>query len=354
MQFKQVEEILTREIDKGLLPGACLELGNRNGTIQRIVLGNRSLLPAKSRLNEDTLFDMASCTKLMATSMVAFRLIEEGKLCLHDRMDRFFSAVHPDNRAITIFDLLTHTSGIPPVTSCVGASREDVASHILSMQPAYARGTAVGYACLGYIVLGRLLEMIGESPLDEMARLWFYEPMEMTHTCFCPQGENIAPTNINTISGDVTLGIVNDYNSRALGGITGNAGLFSNLHDCSVFARMLLCEGLHNGRRILSSAMLQTARKNYTQGVPNYNNMNFNNARGLGLYFACASDNPVAELLSPSAYGHTGHTGTSLFVDPENEIYIVLLTSRLHVLGQPTDEIWRIRRLVHNAIAAEM
>jgi CubicO group peptidase (beta-lactamase class C family) len=196
--------------------------------------------------------------------------------------------------------------------------------------------------------------MIGESQLDDMARLWFYEPMGMEHTCFCPQGENIAPTNINRDSGVVTVGIVNDYNSRALGGITGNAGLFSNLHDCSVFARMLLCNGYHNGQRILSSAMLHAARKNYTLGVPTYRNMNFNNARGLGLYMACESENPVAEILSPLTFGHTGHTGTSIIIDPENEIYVVLLTSRLHVLGQPTDEIWRIRRLVHNAIAANI
>ena len=354
MRFQKAEQVLRNEIEQGNLPGACLEIGNAKGTIERVVLGNRALVPQVLPLEEDTLFDMASCTKMMATSMVLFHMIEEGKICLNDRLGRFYEGLRPEVAEITIWNLLTHTSGIRPLTSCVGSAREDVDKDILNMPLAFKRGTAVGYACLAYIVLGRLLERLNGKRLDEMADEWFYQPMGMKSTCFCPKSDNIAYTDINKKTGEVSIGVVNDYNARALGGIVGNAGLFSNLHDCSTFARMLLNEGEHEGKRILSPAMIRMARTNQTPGLPAYENSHFSTARGLGMYMACAPLNPPAELLSPNAFGHTGHTGTGVFVDPDNGIYVVLLTSRLHLLDNSGEDIWRVRRLVHNAIAAEL
>ena len=133
MRFKTARNILKEQIELGALPGACLEVGDRNGTIERYVLGSRTLVPEETPLREDTVFDMASCTKMMATAPVAFHLIEQGKLCLRDRMDRFFTGLRPDAAAITIWNLLTHTSGIRPVTSIVGSARENVGRDILDI-----------------------------------------------------------------------------------------------------------------------------------------------------------------------------------------------------------------------------
>ena len=354
MRFKTARNILKEQIELGALPGACLEVGDRNGTIERYVLGSRTLVPEETPLREDTVFDMASCTKMMATAPVAFHLIEQGKLCLRDRMDRFFTGLRPDAAAITIWNLLTHTSGIRPVTSIVGSARENVGRDILDMPLAFPTGTAVGYACLGYILLGRILEEVGDMSLPDMARKWVYEPLGMEHTGFCPRDtSNIAPTDIDRATGETSLGVVNDYNARALGGEVGNAGLFSNLQDTCRFARMLLRGGELDGQRVISPAMLDLARKDHTRDIPPFGE--YTADRGLGMYIACAPGNSPAELLSGEAFGHTGHTGPTVLVDPVYGIYIVLMTSRLHTRQpRPGDEIWRIRRLVTNAIAAEL
>lgn len=352
MQFDAAKNILDRAIAAGDLPGVCFEVGNKEGCVWRYVAGNRSLTPTKEPLTERTRFDMASCTKMMATAMAAFHLIERGELCLSDTMSRFYPGLSGQAEQITVFHLMTHTSGIAPLTSCVGTPRERAAEEILARPLAYETGTRVGYACLGYIVLGRLLEKIAGMRLDEMAHEWVYDPMHMTQTGFCPTSENIAATDINRETGEVTCGLVNDYNARALGGIVGNAGLFSSLPDCAAFARMLLCGGVYDGRRIVSEAMLSLATRNLTPGLPAYEGAAFGLSRGLGFYRVCAPLNPPAELLSDEAYGHTGYTGPTLIVDPKREMYLVLLTSRLHVLKDRPEDIWRIRRRLTAAIAA--
>lgn len=353
MRFDAAKRILDRAIAEGDLPGACLEVGNREGGVWRYVAGSRSLVPEKTPLTEHTRFDMASCTKLMATAMAAFHLIERGEICLSDPMSRFYDGLSREAGRITVFHLLTHTSGIAPLTSCVGTPRERAAEEILSRPLAYETGTCVGYACLGYIVLGRLLEKVAGKRLDEMTREWVYEPMGMTQTGFCPTGGDIAPTDIDRTTGTVSCGLVNDYNARSLGGIVGNAGLFSNLHDCAAFARMLLCGGAYGGRRIVSEAMLSLAVKNHTPGLPAYEGASFGLSRGLGVYRVCAPLNPPAELLSDEAYGHTGYTGPTLIIDPKMDLYLVLLTSRLHVVKEHPEDVWRIRRRLTSAIAAE-
>ncbi len=353
MRFEAAKRVLDRAIEQGDLPGACLEIGSREGCVWRCVAGSRSLVPERAPLTENTRFDMASCTKVMATAMAAFHLIERGEICLCDTMSQFYPGLSGEAGRITIRHLLTHTSGIAPLTSCVGTPRERAAEEILARPLAYETGTRVGYACLGYIVLGRLLEKVAGKRLDEMTREWVYEPMGMTQTGFCPTGDDIAPTDIDRATGQVSCGLVNDYNARALGGIVGNAGLFSNLRDCAAFARMLLCGGVYEGRRIVSEAMLSLATKNHTPGLPAYEGASFGLSRGLGFYQVCAPLNPPAELLSGEAYGHTGYTGPTLIVDPKRDLYLVLLTSRLHVVKEQPEDVWRIRRRLTGAIAAE-
>lgn len=353
MRFEAAKSILDQAIREGDLPGVCLEVGNRNGAVWRYVAGSRSLYPRVTELNEHTRFDMASCTKVMATALIALRLVEQGRLCLCDRMSQFYEGLSEEAGGITVQHLLTHTSGIAPLTSCVGVPRERAAEEILARPLAFPTGGAVGYACLGYIVLGRLLEKLTERRLDELAQGWLYDPMGMEATGFCPTGENIAPTDINRETGEVSCGLVNDYNARWLGGVAGNAGLFSSLADCAVFARMLLSGGRQGKTRVLSGAMLDLARQNLTKGLPAYSGMSYGLSRGLGFYRVCAPVNPPCELLSEEAYGHTGYTGPTLIVDPQRDFYLVFLNSRLHVLKEQPEDIWRIRRRLTNAIAAE-
>lgn len=337
-------KLIHEAIEQEIFPAACLEVGNLRGRIFRHWEGNRSLYPTVKPVKENTLFDMASVTKILSPTMVALRFIEEGRLCLSDRIGDFFAAPE-DKKEITIFNLLTHTSGIRPYVSIVdqAPSLEEVIETILSLKLAFPVGRNVGYSCLGFIVLGKILELVGGAPLDILSQKYVFEPLAMKSTTFKPEGENIAATDYDPQNGICSLGIVNDHNSRFLGGIAGNAGVFSNLDDLSNFALMLANMGYFKGRQYLSSATFAKAITNWTP--------QFDQTRGLGFLLTDTKIDPPGELFSTGSFGHTGYTGTSVFVDKETGLYVILLTNRVHS-KKLDDRILRFRRVFHNAILA--
>ena len=337
-------KLIYEAVERGIFPAACLEIGDRKGRIFRHWEGNGSLYPVIEPVEEDTLFDMASVTKILSPTMVALRFIEEGLLCLSDRVGDFFDAPE-DKKEITIFNLLTHTSGIRPYVSIVdkAPSPEEVVETILSLELAFPIGRNVGYSCLGFIVLGKILELVGGAPLDILSEQYVFEPLEMKSTTFKPEGDNIAATDYDPQNGTCFVGIVNDHNSRFLGGIAGNAGVFSNLDDLSNFAMMLANIGRYKERQYLSSATFAKAITNWTS--------HFDQARGLGFLLTDTQIDPPGELFSTGSYGHTGYTGTSVFVDKETGLYVILITNRVHS-EKMDDRILRFRRVLHNAILA--
>ena len=343
-KYDHAARLIHDAIEKGYFPSACLEIGNRTGRVFRYSDGNKAVYPVAERVEEDTLFDMASVTKILSPTMLALRFIEEGLLCLSDRVGDYFD-VPEDKKEITIFNLLTHTSGIRPYVSIVdkAPSPEKVVETILSLELAFPVGGEVGYSCLGFIVLGKVLELVGGDTLDRLSQKYVFEPLEMKNTTFRPKGDNIAATDYNTQKGTCSVGIVNDHNSRFLGGVAGNAGVFSNLDDLSNFAMMLANMGRYKGRQYLSSRMFAKAIKNWTP--------DFDQARGLGFLLTDTRVNPPGELFSTGSYGHTGYTGTSVFVDKDTGLYVILLTNRVHS-ETIDDRILRFRRVLHNSILA--
>ena len=367
-QDSKIRKLLNDAIGNGVIPCAAYAVGQGNDIWESDSLGYRSVYPKKEEITPDTCFDMASLTKLMSTTMVALRFVEEGRLLLSDPVSRFFTeeelAGAPDGRAsATVFHLMTHTSGITPHIALwreipadqVGTPEFSslVAHTILRSAPFCGVGEQVHYSCMGYILLQQILERISGKRLDVLAREYVYNPLVMRSTGYLPFGSNenkpdcnAATTELSPLHGYYIRGHVHDENAHFLGGVSGNAGVFSTLEDCVRFGQMLSLRGEipdGSGDRLLSRRIFDLAVQDYTKGK--------NESRGLGLQLRppLPALSAAGDLFAYGSYGHTGFTGTSLYVDADTGIWAVLLTNAVH-LGRDKTEFFRVRRLFHNAV----
>lgn len=336
--FNRVHQLVQQGLEQGAYPCAALAVGIGEKIYMKKTYGN---------CTESTLFDMASVSKILGATMVAFHFMEDGLLRLYDTVGDFFPDAPEDKKEITILQLMTHTSGIPDHFFIFDYSDNpaDAAKAILSHPLEQAPGGDPIYTCMGYILLGKILEQIGDAPLDQLAQKYVFDPLGMTSTTYRPTGD-IAPTEMDPETGKLLCGVVHDENARFLNGISANAGVFSDLEDMIRFTQMLSLGGrLPDGTAYLSPAMLSRATTNHT---PNSKG----EYRGLGFNLARSPRNFLADLMSERAYGHTGFTGTSIALDPETGLWVVLLTNRVCPTRENVKSI-RLRNLIHNAAAAE-
>lgn len=367
-QDSTIRHLLTDAIDRRVIPCAAYAVGRGNEVFETDSLGYRSVYPQKEEITPDTRFDMASLTKLMSTTMVALRFIEEGKLLLSDPLSRFFTEEElegaPEGRAsATVFHLMTHTSGITPHIALwreipadqVGTPEfSSLAAHtILRSAPFCGVGEQVHYSCMGYILLQQILERISGERLDVLARKYVYEPLLMSSTGYLPFGSNenkpncnAAATELSPLHGYYIRGHVHDENAHFLGGVSGNAGVFTTLSDAVRFAQMLSLRGEYHddtGKRFLSRRTFDLAVTDHTKGK--------NESRGLGFQLRppLPALSAAGDLFAYGSFGHTGFTGTSLYVDAETGIWAVLLTNAVH-FGREKTEFFRVRRLFHNTV----
>lgn len=336
--FAQVHRLIQAGLEQGAYPSAALAVGIRERVYLKRTYGN---------CTESTLFDMASLSKILSATMIAFRFLEDGLLRLYDTVGTFFPDAPRDKAGITVLQLMTHTGGFTPKFYLFEYVEDpaDTVKAILQYPLERAPGTAPAYSCMGYILLGKILEKIGGAPLDRLAQVYVFDPLSMTHTTYRPSGD-IAPTERDRKTGEILHGVVHDQNARFLGGISGNAGVFSDLNDVIRLTQMLSLEGkLPDGTQYLSPATLKAALINRTPDSKG-------EFRGLGFNLAHSPDSFLGDLLGPRAYGHTGFTGTSIALDPDTGLWVVLLTNRVCPTRENTKLI-RMRALVHNAAAAE-
>lgn len=334
--------ILENLIDKGLadgaFPSAAAAIGIKGDVLAAYCAGS-TRLQGGTPVNADTLYDMASLTKILSPTMIALRAIEEGRLTLDDTVGRFFDAP-ADKRDISVRQLMTHTGGFTPAFSlrAEAADPSDAVRAILAHPLEGAPGVP-RYSCMGYILFAKMLEKLYSQPLDKLADSMVFSPLGMTGTCYLPHSDNIAATEINRLTGKLICGVVHDENARLLGGVSGNAGVFSSLNDMIRFTSMLA----QNGGGYLSPATLSMAIRNYTPGCESH--------RGLGFHLGGVIQNYLGDLFPPESFGHTGFTGTSIAVDPHTGFYAVLLTNRVHPTRENTG-VLRFRRAFHNAVYA--
>ena len=360
--------LLSDAVNRGVIPCAAYAVGRGYEVYTKESLGFRSLFPEREAITDHTRFDMASLSKVMSATVVALRFIEEGKLLLTDPLSRFFTEEELEGapegrREVTVFHLMTHSSGISPHVALwrmvspelAGTADLDSAAArvILSSPPVCGVGEQVHYSCMGYILLQKILERVSGKGLDVLARELVFEPLGMDATGYLPFGDNrnhpeadAAATELSPLHGYYIRGHVHDENAHFLGGVSGNAGVFSTLEDCVKFAQMLSLRGEipdGSGARLLSRRIFDLAVQDYTKGK--------NESRGLGLQLRppLPALSAAGDLFAYGSYGHTGFTGTSLYVDAETGVWAVLLTNAVH-LGRDRVEFFRLRRLFHNAV----
>lgn len=357
MNYEACDKLLCESIEKNIIPSAAYAIGEGRQIYRAEVRGYRTLFPAPVPADRNTRYDLASLSKLVATTTVALKLIEEGRLLLSDPLTRFFTPDElkdaPQGRAeVTVFRLMTHTSGITPHialwTQLESPEPTAVAHTILSSPPVCRPGERVYYSCMGYILLQRILERLTGQPLDELARRYVFAPLGMERTGYrpSPDEDDVVTTEFSKLHQVYIKGHVHDENAHFLGGVAGNAGVFAPLCDMCRFAIMCATRGEypdHPGRRFLSPAAFEAAVRDYTPGLAE--------SRGLGFQLKppLPGLSSAGDLMAPGSYGHTGFTGTSLWVDAATGRWAVLLTNAVH-LGRDKTEWFRVRRLFHNAV----
>ena len=338
-----VDEVILAGLEEKVYPGAAVAIGNRDGEIYRNFYGNRQLVPETKPIFEDTRFDIASLTKLVS-SVVALKLIESGKLSLTDTLDKFFE-VPEDKVDINIQHLMTHTSGLPSHLMLQDLIRnpEDAVHCILNEKEAGKPGVKVDYSCMGYILLGKICEKVSDETLDALVSKFITAPMDLKSMTYNPKQEGtFAVTEFDQLNNEWLEGVVHDENARFLGGVSANAGIFANISDMSKLALMFANKGRFNDKEIVGFDIFELAIKNLTPFS--------DDGRGLGFEIKSKERVSCSDYFSIGSYGHTGFTGTSLWVDSETSLYVVLLSNRVH----PTrDNVLHIpfRRRLHDLCA---
>ena len=342
MNTENLKNILLKGLEQGAYPCCAAAVGRGNEVFFRFSAGHRALFPEKLPLTENTLFDMASLTKLMGTTMACLRMLEEGKIALNDKISKYFSQCF-GKEDITVFMLMTHTSGISAhMPLYLDKDSVDAVSAILSKPLAYPTGAKTVYSCMGYILLGKILEKIEGKTLDKIVKERVFVPLGMENSFYNPPADAIcAATERDIFTGEMVCGVVHDENARFLNGISGNAGMFCTVNDTVRFAKMLS----QRGAGYLDEKTFSLAVTDYTP--------DFDESRGLGFQLFGGKPFPGGSKMSIGSYGHTGFTGTSLFVDNKTGVYAILLTNRVH----PTREnglLYPIRREFYDTVFSEI
>jgi serine-type D-Ala-D-Ala carboxypeptidase len=352
----RLDTVIINAINAKQTPGAVALVARKGQIVYRKAFGHSMLLPEKKDMTIDAVFDLASITKPMATATSIMILIDRGQLRLMDAVSKYIPDFKSwqdedtgEKTTIRIWHLLTHTSGLPPYAPVNklqeehGAPNpESVIKYISEVERHSPPATKFKYSCLNFITLQRIVESITGMGLDQFSVQNIYKPLRMADTGYKP---NVACAVTEVIDGKPLDGTVHDPLARVMMDcVSGNAGLFSTADDMSVFAQMMLNNGEFDGVRILSPLAVRTMTT-----VPE--KVHFA-GRALGWDVDSPYSSNGGDLFPYGSYGHTGYTGTSMWIDPMTETVVILLTNRVH----PDDSasVVRLRSLVANIVAASI
>lgn len=354
------DDDLTRLVDdairRRIFPGIEVLVAKGDQVLLHEAWGRLEIGPDSPELARGTLWDIASVTKPVATATCLLVLLEKGLLSLEDRVAALLQEFDsPQKSSITLRHLLTHTSGLPHWSDLYSetASQAEALQRLAHITLANPTGSAMVYSDLGYLLLGEVIRRVSGQSLGEFFHQQVAHPLQLQHTAFSPLERGwalpIAPTQYCPFRQQLLRGVVHDENSFRFGGEGGNAGLFSTATDLHRFARTMLHHGELDGVRILSArtAALMAANHN-PRRLP---------ARGLGWdikgegqgYASCG------DLMQPGAIGHTGFTGTSLWIEPQSGLTVILLSNRVHISREKNQaDMIRFRPRLHNVIVGMM
>src|SRR5579863_2570346 len=346
-----LDEVVNAAIHDGLIPGAVLIVGHDGKIVHRKAYGNRALVPSREVMTLDTIFDMASLTKVTATTPSLMKLFEQGKLRINDPVTAYLPEFQGGHSDITVRDLMTHFSGMPPDLALepVWSGYQTGIERALVEKPMSQPATRFVYSDINFELLGEIVHRLSGKPLNEYARDAVFAPLGMKETGFLPAASlrvRIAPTEIDAATGVPFRGVVHDPTARYMGGVAGHAGLFTTADDLSKFASMMLAMGVSpTGARIFSPL---TIRKFTSPESPPDQPV----LRGLGWDIDSPYSSNRGELFPIGSYGHTGFTGTSIWIDPYSRSYVILLTNSVHPHHRPPINSLRSRLATIVAAAA--
>jgi uncharacterized protein YbbC (DUF1343 family) len=358
-RLAMVDDHINADIADKKLPGAVLLVGRGDTIVYQKAYGQRAIEPAPEPMTLDTIFDVASLTKVVATTTSVMMLVQEGRLRLSDRVSAYIPGFERYGKAdITVLHLLTHVSGLRPDVDLAHAWLGHHAAIALAVEelPLARPGERFIYSDIGFFLLGEIVEQVSGLRLDRFAQERIFRPLGMRDSGFNPDvsmAARIAPTQVCTPYGwpcegpDMALlrGVVHDPTARRMAGVAGHAGLFSTAADLAIFSRMLLGGGEVNGERVL--APLTIARMTSPSTPPGLAHQ-----RGLGWDIDSPYSSNRGELLPPGSFGHTGWTGTSLWIDPTTGIFIVFLSNRVHPDG--SGDVTPLRARVATTVAGAL
>ena len=359
--------MLRGRIEAGDFPSAVYLVSEHGQAIFADALGDAVREPERRSATTDTIYDLASLTKPLVTSLLCAQRVQSGQLTLDSVMANYLPEFdRPDKRLTTVRQLLTHTSGLPawrPLYIIANNDKDAVVEAIANEPPAYEPGQRVVYSDLGFIVLGFLLQRLGGAQLDQLATRDVFDPLKLERTFFnpslatqtavaaCESGNNYERDMCerdpelraysNWRSGGI-WGEVHDGNAHFLGGAAGHAGLFSTASETLRLANQFI-GGLSE---LLSNETCELFRQNLTAGL--------NEARSFGWQLAMTNESTAGPSLPTDAFGHTGFTGTSCWIDARGERVYILLTNRTHARLLPFANINQVRREFHTLAAAAL
>jgi uncharacterized protein YbbC (DUF1343 family)/CubicO group peptidase (beta-lactamase class C family) len=346
VRMVDADAVIQQAIHDRQVPGAVLIVGHNGHVIYRKAYGWRALEPHREVMTWDTIFDLASLTKVIVTTTAVMQLVEQGKIRLNDPVAKYLPEFGQNGKEdITLRQLLTHYSGLEPDLDLktMWEGKETAYGMAFAVRGQDPPGARFSYSDINFIVLGALVERVSAETLEEYATRHIFLPLKMTHTRFVPPAAwraKIAPTQYDE-NEHMLRGVVHDPTARRMGGVAGHAGLFSTADDLAKFAQALL----NGGDRILSALSVEKmTRPEQPPTAPVL--------RGFGWDIDSPFSTNRGTLLPVGGYGHTGFTGTSMWIDPTTQTYIILLTNAVHPRGK--ENAIALRSKVATAVAAAL
>src|SRR5688572_6301275 len=328
-KLADMDRAIEQAIENKRMPGGVLWV-EHSGDVYRKAFGKRALVPSEEKMTEDTVFDAASLTKVVATTPAIMLLVERGKIRLDDLVTRYIPDLHPDAAEITVLHLLTHTSGLRP--GIPGSPSWQGWEHAIDLacreKPTNPPGTIFRYSDINFILLGEVVQQASGKKLQDFVRTEIYGPLKMNDTRYLPSTNNlsrIAPTEQSEQG--ILRGVVHDPTARKMGGVAGHAGLFTTASDLARYARMMLNLGELDGVRVFKPETVKLMTSVQSPAA-------LESRRGLGWDIDTGFSRPRGKLFPLGSYGHTGWTGTCIWIDPFSKAFWMLLSNRVHPDGK--------------------
>ena len=344
--FSAIDAMMQTAVAHGNMPGAVVIVGHNGRVVYRKAFGMRSVEPTRESMTVDTIFDLASLTKCIATTTAVMQLFQQGRIRLNDPVAAYLPDFAQNGKSqITIRELMTHFSGLPPDLDLKTPWKSEATAFSMAMQarPIYPPGTRFLYSDINFEVLGFLVEKLSMMPLNEYATAQIFTPLGMSTTTYLPPASwipRIAPTQYDE-NGKMLRGVVHDPTARRMGGVAGHAGLFSTADDLAKFAQNLLSG---NPKALTRAAIVKMSTPQQAATAASL--------RGLGWDIDSPFASNRGELLPVGSFGHSGFTGTSLWIDPVTNTYIILLTNAVHPDGKGA--VIALRGKLATAVAAAL